>query len=312
MDVGEYTGVPVLVSGANGFIGGRLCNALAAAGAEVHAVSRSQQESRAGVQWWCADLADYSAAEDVFTRTQPVYVFHLAGIAAGSRDLSLVLPTFDSNLVSTVNMLVLAKKHGCRRFVLPGSMEEPEACDAGVIPSSPYAASKWGATVYTRMFHALYDVPTVILRVFMVYGPSYQDLNKLVPYVILSLLRGQAPTLGSGQRYIDWIYIDDVIEALLGAAMEEAVVGSSIDVGSGVAISVREMVEKLVEIVDPGIEIGFGGQADRRSEEEKVADLDSAKRLLRWMPRTSLEQGLRDTVEWYRQRVRNGEIGLSG
>lgn len=306
-----FAGKRTLVTGARGFIGAHLCDALVAAGADVHAVSRSVKDDNARVHWWQGDLADFETAERVFTEIRPDYIFHLAGIAAGSRDLSMVLPTFDSNLVSTVNMLVLARKYGCKRFILPGSMEEPGAIDADAVPSSPYAASKWGATIYTKMFHALYDVPTVILRIFMVYGPSRQDLNKLVPYVILSLLRRQAPSLGSGQRCIDWIYISDVIDALMNSAVTQGVVGKTLDIGSGQAISVRNLVNRLAEIIDPGIQVDFGGLPDRPFEQERVADTAEALKLMAWAPRTGLHEGLAQTVAWYRDRVATGEIDLS-
>jgi nucleoside-diphosphate-sugar epimerase len=311
VESGEFAGKRALVTGAGGFIGAHLCDALIAAGADVHAVSRSVKEGNSKIHWWQGDLAELGTAEHIFAETCPDYIFHMAGIAAGSRDVSMVLPTFGSNLVSTVNMLVLAKRYGCRRFILPGSMEEPGGIDADAVPSSPYAASKWGATIYAKMFHALYDVPTVILRIFMVYGPSRQDLNKLIPYVILSLLRRQAPSLGSGQRYIDWVYISDVIEALLKAAVANGVVGKTLDVGSGRALSVRDLVNTLAEIINPKIRVDFGGQADRPFEQERVANTADALRLMQWEPRTSLHQGLAETVAWYRERVMTGEIDLS-
>ncbi len=312
MESEELNGKRVLVTGARGFIGAYLCDALVAAGAEVHAVSRTVKEDKSNkAQWWQGDLAEFNTAEQIFEEVCPEYIYHMAGIAAGSRDLSMVLPTLGSNLVSTANMLVLAKKHGCERFILPGSMEEPGEQEAEKIPGSPYAASKWGATVYAKMFHALYEVPVVILRVFMVYGPSRQDLNKLIPYVILSLLRKNAPALGSGQRTIDWIYIDDVVQALLKSAVAPGVVGKTLDIGSGKAISVRELVDLLVDIVDPAIPVDFGSLHDRPFEQEKVANISEAARSMDWRPRTDLQEGLRKTVSWYRECVAAGDIELS-
>jgi nucleoside-diphosphate-sugar epimerase len=126
---------------------------------------------------------------------KPDIVFHLAGCAAGARDPRLVIPTFQSNLATTVNILMATGEYGTSRVVLPGSFEEPE--EATVSPSSPYAASKWAASTYARMFHSLFGTP------------------ELVPYTILSLLRGKSPRLSSGRRKVDWIYIDDVIDGLL-------------------------------------------------------------------------------------------------
>ena len=312
MELEELTGKCVLVTGARGFLGSHLCEALKSTGASVHAVSRSIKEDKGnGVRWWQGDLSDFGEAERLFAKISPEYIFHMAGVAAGSRDLSMVLPTLGSNLISTVNMLVLAKKGGCKRFILPGSMEEPGEDEGDATPSSPYAASKWGATVYAKMFHALYDMPVVILRVFMVYGPSRQDLNKLIPYVILSLLRQRAPSLGSGQRAIDWVYIDDVVDALLRSAVASDVVGETLDIGSGEGISVQKLVRVLVDIVNPEISVDFGGVPDRPFEQERVANITEAEKLMDWEPRTSLHEGLSKTVAWYRDRVKSGDIDLS-
>jgi nucleoside-diphosphate-sugar epimerase len=90
---------------------------------------------------------------------------------------------------------------------------------------SPYAAAKFAASAYGRMFHALYHTPVTILRLFMVYGPGQQDLRKLVPYVTLALLKGEMPRVSSGVREVDRIYVDDVAAGYLAAATATGVEG---------------------------------------------------------------------------------------
>ena len=166
-------------------------------------------------------------------RCEPEVIYHLAGSVGASPDRQLVLPTFHSLLLSTINLLSVATELGCRRIILAGSLTEPRPQDAVPVPSSPYAAAKWAAGGYGQMFHALYETPIVVLIPFMTFGPG-QDQTKLIPSVILSALRGESPQLASGRWEADWVYVDDVIEGFLTAAHAPDIDGRTIDLGSGI------------------------------------------------------------------------------
>jgi nucleoside-diphosphate-sugar epimerase len=294
---------PVLVTGASGFIGSRLVARLAKTGGEIHAVSRSPVAHDAvGPRWWQADLADVAATRALVRAVRPAAIFHLASHVAGARDVALVIPTFANNLGTTVNLLTAAAEAGSIRVVLAGSMEEPQADSAESVPCSPYAAAKFAATGYGRMFHALFGVPVVLLRLFMVYGPGQRDVKKLIPYVILSLLRGESPELMSGERAVDWIFVEDVVDALIAAASASGIDGTPLDVGSGELVSVREVVRRLVDIMQPAVQPRFGALPDRMLEQIRVADVATSESRLGWRPSTSLDDGLRKTVEWYVRR----------
>jgi UDP-glucose 4-epimerase len=288
----------VLVTGASGFIGSHLVRALCAHGSEVHAVSRTEQSQQAaGLQWWRCDLEDGAAARSVIERVQPDIIFHLASQVYGSRERSAVMPTFNANLVSTLNILLAAADCGCRRVVLTGSQEEPTT--PGQPPCSPYAAAKGAAGMYARMFHALYRLPVVVLRVFMVYGPGQRDLKKLIPYVVLALSRSEGPALTNGSRRIDWVYVEDVVRALLAAAVAQGIDGETIDVGSGNLVTIREVVEQLCHLMQSKVSPQFGALPPRPLEIEACANVERSIALLRWKPLVPLAEGLRRTVAWY-------------
>jgi UDP-glucose 4-epimerase len=297
------SGARVLVTGARGFLGSRLCSTLVDAGAQVAAVSRAAESADgAGVRWWQCDLEDFDQTEQLVSRVRPDVIFHLAGKVSAAPDLRLVLPTFHSLLTTTVNILTLAAQHPSQRVVSVGSLEEPHderAEDA--TPASPYGAAKWAAGAYGRMFHRLYDCAVVTVRPFMTYGPG-QAPDKIIPATILSLLRHESPALSSGQRSLDWIYLDDVIDGLLRAATARSAEGRTIDLGSGTALPVRTIVDRLVELIDPSITPRFGALPDRPGRDVRVASLDRAFVLLGWRPSTPLEEGLGKTIEWYRAR----------
>jgi nucleoside-diphosphate-sugar epimerase len=245
------------------------------------------------------DLSDASNVSRLVSEVRPDFVFHLASHVAGSRSRDLVLPTFRDNLASTVNLLLAAAETSCRRFVLTGSLEEPDSPSDP--PSSPYAAAKTAARLYADLFHALYSVPVVKARLFMVYGPAQRDERKLVPYVIRCLLAGEPPRLSPGQRPVDWIYVDDVVDGLIAmACAPKAIEGKRLDLGSGSLVTVRCVVERLVALIGAAVTPDFGALPDRALEQVRKADTDSTREQTGWMPAVPLDEGLRRTVEWCR------------
>jgi UDP-glucose 4-epimerase len=294
------SGRKILVTGARGFIGSHLYPQLLELDAEVHGGSRYGRSDWSGrVHWWYGDLTDLRCTRTLLTAIRPDVIFHLAGHATGAPDLGVVAPTLRNNLVATVNVLTAAAELGCKRIILAGSCDEPDSADR--IPS-PYAASKVASSVYAKMFTTLYRTPVVTARVSFVYGPG-QDAGKLIPYVIRTLLRGQEPRLTSGRLEADWIYMDDVIDALVRLAYMPNLEGQTIDIGSGTLASVRGIVERLVRAINPGLSPQFGAIPDRPLEQEitRSPNIQLTYELTGWRPSVPLSDGLNRTIDWYKR-----------
>lgn len=298
------SGCTALVTGASGFIGSHLVRRLLADGARVQAVSRTVRSSdETNLQWRQADLKGITAVRQLVRDTRPQIIFHLASHVAGARDLAMVVPTFQDNLASTVYLLTAAAELGCKRIVLADSSEEPLD---GAVPCSPYAAAKFAGASYGRMFRELFRTPVVMPRIFMTYGPDQKDLKKLVPFVTLALLNGEAPKLSSGRRLADWIYVDDVVEGLIRAATVPGIEGCTFDLGSGLLSSIREVVDALVEVTGTitgrKINPDFGAVPDRPLEQERPADITFLRERLDWRPAIRLREGLAATAAWYQEK----------
>jgi nucleoside-diphosphate-sugar epimerase len=299
-----FTGRQVLISGASGFLGSALSRRLTQVGAHVHGLSRAMRPPQGtGVVWWQVDPTDLEALRAVFKTIKPDVLFHLSGLVTASPELRHVLPTFQTLLASTVNLLSVATEvGGCCRIVLASSLTEPDSRSDEPCPGSPYAAAKWASSAYGRMFHQLYGAPVVMARPFMTYGPG-QDPRKLIPHVTLSLLRQESPQLSAGRFEADWIYIDDVIDGLVASALRPGVEGKTFDLGTGRLTSVRDVVERLRDLTDPDVVPGFGELSDRPREQVRRADVDLSESVLGWRATTSLDDGLAQTVAWYRRTL---------
>jgi nucleoside-diphosphate-sugar epimerase len=291
----------LLVTGASGFLGAPLVARLAATGAEVHAVARSAPpDERSNLRWHAVDLADEAATRQLVDEVRPHRIYHLASLVVGRRDLDLVVPALGANLLSTVHLLAAAAERDVERIVLAGTMEEPVGDEP---PSSPYSASKGAAALYARLFHELYGLPVVTARIFMVYGPGQRDRTKLVPSTIASALAGEAPKISSGEREVDWIYVDDAVGGLVALGAARGLEGETLDLGTGVLTSVREVAETICRLVgSPAPEVG--ALRDRALEQARRADPEPLAKATGFRAEVGLEEGLARTIERSRDEAR--------
>jgi len=301
-----WTDVSVVVTGASGFIGSHLVRRLTDLGARVHMVSRHPRSAAKGCAWHAADLTDVDECVELIGDLAPDVVFHLSSAATGARDVDLVVPLMAANQVAAVNLLTaMAKSAPTARVVFAGSIEEPHQGEAPT-PRSPYAAAKWAATGYARMFYSLWNVRVSVLRISMAYGPDQPDVTKLVPYATLALLHGSQPQLSSGARLVDWVYVDDVVDSLVRTAETEATIGQVFDICSGQPMSIRDTMELLTFIIGSDGRPQFGAVADRPLDQQRRGDPRGAAELMDWRATTPLEEGLRKTVDWYANKVVGG------
>jgi UDP-glucose 4-epimerase len=316
----------VLVIGGLGFIGGRLVGTLAARGARVTVVTPSRDRHREaaldhearGVRIVDGDVRDGVAMESA-VRGQHV-VFNLAGQSGAVRSMEQPWDDLDVNGRGMLTLAeALRRENREARVVFTGSRLEygrvgpdPVAETHAVDPLCVHAIHKLMAEQYLRLYHRLYGIPYVVARVTNPYGPGqprsrtdYGVVNRLIH---LALAGETLPIYGDGRQRRDYIYIDDVVEALLALGSPEGAspAASGIyNVGTGIGTSIADMATAITRAAGGG-RLGlvpWPPLAEQIETGDFVADITRIRAELGWRPAVGLEEGLRRTVAFYRTHV---------
>ncbi|MFN8104438.1 MAG: SDR family oxidoreductase [Acidimicrobiia bacterium] len=305
-----------LVTGGAGFIGSNLVDALVARGDEVRVLDDISTGFRENVpdaaEFVEGDIRDPDAVDRAVQGCE--VIFHEAAHRAVFRSVEHPLATDEANTRGTLHVLDSARNAGVRRVVIASSSSvyggadiTPTPESAPLRPRSPYAVSKLAAEQYTRVFAGLYDIETVALRYFNVFGPRQRPDSQyaaVIPLFIDALRNGRPPTVhGDGKQSRDFTYIDDTVAANLVAAdaPAERASGGIYNVACGRQYSLLDLLAVLSRIIGVEIEPEF---TDSRPGDVRntCADISAARRDLGYEPRVSFEEGLERTVAWFSQR----------
>jgi UDP-glucose 4-epimerase len=298
-----------LVTGAAGFLGSALANRLAL---ENHTVRGLDDLSTGDPAVLLPEVhftrGDVNDRPKLWTQLQDVdCVYHLAARVSVPESVLYPREYNQVNVGGTVTLMEAMRDVGVRRvvFVSSGAIYGEQALqplreDAPAIPRSPYAVSKLAAEYYVRTIGALWGIETICLRVFNAYGPG-QHLPPVHAPVIPNLLRqsrlnGTVVVHGDGAQTRDYVYVDDVVNAMAEAANAPGVNQMIINVGSGRDVSVRELVRLVLEITGGHPEVVYNPRTER-GPGRMCADLSLAREKLGYQPTVSLETGLRLTLE---------------
>jgi nucleoside-diphosphate-sugar epimerase len=310
----NWTGKRVLVTGATGFIGQHLVRRLAEVGAQVQAGSAPDEKPEriaglpAGVQPLTFDLREAGAVRAAVLssppQTTPEIVFHLAAIGVTNPTVD-PLNALAVNTRGMIHLMEALREQAVKRIVLLGTCHEYGAREAneGLDPFNAYAASKAAAWAFGRMYWRAYNLPVVTVRPFQVYGPE-QPEHTLVPAAIGAALAGRDFSMTPGEQERDFIYVEDVVDGLLAAAVASSAKGQSLDLGTGQVHTIRQIVEHIWSMTKAQGRIKPGKLPYRPGEVMRlVADAERTTRLIGWRAQVELEEGLRRTIEWKHRQV---------
>ncbi len=305
-----------LVTGGAGFIGSNLTDALLARGDEVIVVDDLSTGRRENLEAGLAngatlveaDIRDRAALEELAGRERPETIFHLAAQIDVRK--SIADPAFDAsiNVGGIANVLEAGRVAGTRRVVFSSTggaiygegegQQLPLAEDAPLAPEAPYGQSKYAGEGYLALYERLYGLSGVPLRLGNVYGPRQDPLGEAGVVAIFCgrLREGKRPTVfGDGKQTRDYIYVGDVVAAMLAAA--ESDTAGPLNIGTGAETDVLELVRQLGELGDSSdFEPEFA--PPRTGEVQRISiDPARAERELGWRPEMSLSEGLRVTLD---------------
>ncbi len=313
-----FAGRRVLVTGAAGFIGSHLCEALVALGAEVVGIddlSGGDWANLAGfgnsVRQVTGSILDDAAMADAVDGCE--VVLHHAALGSVPRSVSQPRRYHQVNVLGTIGVLEAARAAGVRRVVYAGSSSaygDPPDPDAAKVetqcpaPFSPYAASKLAGEHAMRAYANCYDLDAATLRYFNIFGPR-QNANSAYAAVIAAfaraLLNDQPATIyGDGEQSRDFTFVHNVVHAnLLAAGADRPLVGEAFNIACGGRVSVNDLYTRMAERLDKPNVQPERAEARPGDVRHSLADIAKARRVLGYEPRVSFDDGLAATCEWY-------------
>lgn len=312
-----------LVTGGAGFIGSHLADALLARGDEVICVDNFNDYynplrkhrnvaaalTKPGYTLVEADFRNVDAMEQLFTTHRPDKIAHLGAMAGPRPSVEKPLLYEEVNVRGTVILLDLARRHGVQGFVLAstssvyGQAPTPWSEDLSTDrPLSPYAATKKAAEVLAYTFHNLYQMPTRVVRFFTVYGPRGRP--DMTPFVFVdAMVQRQPITLFNGgiEVYRDWTYVDDIVSGVV-AALDSEIGFDVFNLGNSSPVQLSDFIALLERVTD--LEAVIQSKPLPSADPPiTYANVDKARRLLGFQPKTSLEFGLEQFWSWYQAEV---------
>ncbi|MGM0652815.1 MAG: SDR family oxidoreductase [Bacillota bacterium] len=307
-----------LVTGGAGFIGSNIVRKLVEQGERVRVLddfSTGKRENLSGLESEIelreGSLTDREAVKGALQGVR--YVLHQGAIPSVPRSVANPVRSNEVNITGTLNLLEGAREAGVERFVYAASSSAygdtevlPKVEDMPADPLSPYAVAKYSGELYARVYADIFDLPTVSLRYFNIFGP-YQDpaseYAAVIPKFILTMLKREAPVIyGDGEQSRDFTYIDNAVEAnLLACRSGKVGRGEVLNVACGERYSLNELVHDLNEILGTNIQPAYSG-ARVGDVKHSLADISKAEELLGYRVEVDFKEGLKRTAEWFRKR----------
>lgn len=305
----------VLVTGGAGFIGSHLVDALIDRGCDVRILDdlstgrfSNLQHHQGRIEFCRGDIRDFDTVRRMAFGCDAI--FHLAAMVSVPQAVANPVASSSVNDTGTLVVLEAARKEAVRRVILSSSCavygddpEVPKHEKMSLKPQSPYAVQKLSNELYAGLYHDLYGIETVCLRYFNVFGPRQDPSSPYSGVISIFMMRAAEKTkaviYGDGSQYRDFIFVKDVVQANLSAAMGRGISGQTFNIGSGRFTRIHELWQMITELAGVSIVPEF---QDHRAGDilESVADIRKASEMIGFTPAYSFAEGLKITYDWYR------------
>jgi nucleoside-diphosphate-sugar epimerase len=307
----------VLITGASGFIGANFCHFFVSQGAEVHVLVRKTSnlwriksiKNKLDVHY--CDLNEREKLKGLISEIKPEGIMHFA-IYGGYPFQKETLQIIKTNFLGTVNLLDACMNVGFKWFINTGSSSEygikskPMKEDDLLEPINDYGVAKAAGTLYCQSVAKRTEAPIYTMRLFSPYG-YYEEPTRLVPYVIRSCLKNEALLLSNPNAVRDFVFIEDVINAYLQLILNMHLVksGEIFNVGSGNQHKVSEVVAIIKKLTNSNSQLNWKRHLGRDSDILKIweANIDKITSNLNWHSQYTLEEGLKKTIDWFKEHL---------
>ncbi len=306
-----------LVTGGAGFIGSHIVEALVKRGDNVRVLDNFSTGKRENVAPFLdeielieGDIRDLDTCHHAVEGVK--FVIHQAALVSVPHSIEDPILAHEININGTLNLLVASRDAVAKVFVFASSAAVygndprlPKKENIEGAPLSPYALGKLIGEKYCLLFNSIYGLSTVCFRYFNIFGPRQDPLSQyaaVIPNFITRMLKGESPTIfGDGEQSRDFLYVSDVVRAVILALESEEAIGETINLASGIGITVNELVDQINTIL--------GSDIDPIHDEPRpgdiihsLADIAKASKMLKYEPLFTLKEGLQETINWYQGR----------
>jgi len=314
----ELNNKKILITGASGFIGSHLTEKLLEKGCDVKVFVKYNSGGDIGklkeigkeklerLEIVRGDLRNYEGVKRAVSGAE--IVFHLGALISIPYSYTDPRDFVDVNIIGTLNILRACQEEKVKKIVITSSSEvygtaiySPIDEKHPLQPQSPYSATKIAADNISESFYHSFNLPITIIRPFNTYGPR-QSMRAVIPTIVYQALFREKIELGSLFPKRDFNFVEDVIEGFIKIAESDSSIGKIINIGSGKSISIKELVEKIKEILGKQEMIIEVQEEKIRPENSEVklllCDNSKAKEIINWEPKISFEEGLRKVIEY--------------
>ena len=305
----------VLITGATGFIGSNLVRKSLELNADVYTFTRDTSNKwrindvLGDVNEYHIDLLDYEKLEKVILNITPEIIFHTA-VYGGYSFQHEGKKIFETNLTGTINLITACRKIDFELFINTGSSSEYGLKNAPMRegdllePINDYGVSKASATLYCQAVAKRENRPITTLRLFSPYG-YYEESSRLISSTILFCLKNINPNVSAADSMRDFVFIEDVISAYIKVVENsDKTAGKIFNIAYGKQYSVKEVVSNIIKLTGVKLNPEWGKVFNPRTEPKNwQADISTAVNLLNWQPEYNLAQGLKKTINWFKNNI---------
>jgi UDP-glucose 4-epimerase len=313
----DFTEKRILITGINGFIGNNLCR---------YFISKLKCKHVFGIDkdliydqllendnLFCLDIENYDQIYKIISKIKPEIIFHLAANITPSRDIEDLDEVVSTNIYGTINVIKAVIKNNIKLLSLINFGTSEEYGDNIVPfkeymvpnPISLYSGTKAATSLLCKMFFNAFNIPVINVRPSLVYGPGQNDRFFII-HAIKKLLNNENLDMTLGEQTRDYLYIDDLLEALVGIVGITQLLGGDVNISSGEEYVLREVVLQIKKITNSSSFINLGAIEYRQSEIMRYCcDNSKLTSTIGWVPSITLEKGLERTIEYYKHCEKN-------